>query len=654
MDYDFGYPLEVSSSVYRAPEMLELFCQIQFKNPNTWEEAMSQRSKNYSQSHPVLGCWEVSGAFSIPVNIVQNVCDNRAGDKADYSAGALAAAFAEGKRIQTQALDNFVPNGCHQEVELKIAPEKEPVPVVSVIMPCYKQAHYLKEAVASVVAQTFSDWELIIVNDGSPDDTNTVAHRLIAENPQRRIRLLEKKNGGLAHARNAGIRAANGAYILPLDSDDKIDPIMLEKTVALLDSRPDIAVAYTNITHFGAVDRTLEAADFDFKAICIENQLNYCSLYRRELWEWAGGYKSNMIWGYEDWDFWVTCGELGLKPQRIPLALLLYRIKDSSMLAEARAHDAELRARLVLNHPAQYDAKKVADARAIWGNPALPSPPNAPKVSVIVPAYNRPARLEETLRSITAQTLKDVEIIVVNDAGVDVEHVVNRCRGGMEIVYVRHRANRERSATRNTGLRLARGRYIAFLDDDDIFLPDHLETLVNFLEGTGHKAAYTDAFCAEEEKTPDGKFRVVNRRVAYSDDWDNEGILRQNSVPVLCFLHERLLGIATGDFDERLNSHEDWDYWIRLSRLAVPEHIKKTTCEYRVPAGGPVKTRQRLEDYLGSTRMIYKKHAVLSADKTTRARQKRVVEKLEQELAACGGPSAGPGLGGFLRKIFGS
>ena len=180
-----------------------------------------------------------------------------------------------------------------------------------------------------MVAQTFTDWEIVIVNDGSPDDTSEVARGLIKKYAGQRIRLLEKKNGGLAGARNAGIGVASGAYVLPLDADDMIEPAMLEKTVGLLEANPGVAIAYTDIAHFGVVEKNIQAAEFDFKKICLNNQLNYCSLFRREAWEWAGGYNPNMIWGYEDWDFWIGCGETGFEAKRIPGAMLRYRVKDS-------------------------------------------------------------------------------------------------------------------------------------------------------------------------------------------------------------------------------------------------------------------------------------------------------------------------------------
>jgi glycosyltransferase involved in cell wall biosynthesis len=650
---DFDYPLEVSSSVYRGAQILPLLHEIEFRNPNTLEEALHQNKARFQESHPCLLCQETSAAFAAPVNRVQQeVQTNRAGSDPGLSADALAAAFAQGRRIDTAALDGFTPRGCHEEVEFKLRPGAPAVPLVSVVIPCYNQARFLPEAVASVAAQSFADWEIIIVNDGSPDDTSAVARRLMEEHAGRRIRVLEKRNGGLAHARNAGILAATGAYVLPLDADDKIGPAMLEKTVALLESAPGVAVAYTDVAHFGAEEKVVQAAEFNFKKLCENNQLNYCSLLRREAWEQAGGYNSNLIWGYEDWDLWIGCGEQGLAARRVPGALLQYRVKESSMFTDALARDRELRARIVLNHPALYDAEKAAQARAIWSNPALPAPPGAPRVSVIVPTYNRPERLEETLRSIAGQTLRDVEIIVVNDGGLDVAPVIARCGGEMEIAHLRHKTNRGLAAARNTGLRRARGRYIAFLDDDDIFLPHHLQTLADFLERSGQRAAYTDAWCAEEELV-EGRYRAGRREVRYSADWDNDRILVQNLAPVLCFMHERSLGIAAGEFDERLTTHEDWDYWIRLSRLCTPVHIKEVTCEFRARQDGSSMTSGRRADFLRTIRLVYKKHQALAAGKVAiLEQQRRFVRGLEDELGASRKSSFGPWLAAMLRRLF--
>src|SRR4030095_12513918 len=163
-----------------------------------------------------------------------------------------------------------------------------------------------------------------------------------------RIRLIEQKNGGLSHARNTGIHAASGAYILPLDADDSIAPNMLHLMVSVLQEHPEVGVAYCDLRHFGMVEKVVRAPEYDFRALCQRNGLSYCSLFRREAWEAVGGYKRNMIWSYEDREFWIACGEKGFIAKRIPEVLLNYRVKQDSMYSLAVLHDRENRARIVL------------------------------------------------------------------------------------------------------------------------------------------------------------------------------------------------------------------------------------------------------------------------------------------------------------------
>src|SRR5262245_60592888 len=126
-----------------------------------------------------------------------------------------------------------------------------PAPKVSIVIPCYQQAHFLSDAVESVVAQTFTDWACVIVNAGSTDNTSEVARQLIGRYPGRGIRLVEKNNGGLADARNAGIRQSRGGCILPLDADDMLHPDYLRETVAALDAHPDHDIVYVDEQNFG-------------------------------------------------------------------------------------------------------------------------------------------------------------------------------------------------------------------------------------------------------------------------------------------------------------------------------------------------------------------------------------------------------------------
>lgn len=227
---------------------------------------------------------------------------------------------------------------------------------VSIVIPCYQQAEYLPEAVESVVAQTFTDWEIVIVDDGSTDPTAEVAETLIAAHPDRRIRLVRQANQGLSAARNAGIAASSGRYVLPLDADDILLPEMLEKAVRLLEHEPGVAIAYTDERHFGAVDRIVVTSDWDTDLQRRRNLFSATSLYRREVWVAVGGYDIAMRRGYEDWDFWIGAAERGYVGRRIPEPLLGYRVKSDSMRRRAEADHAEIVRGIRTKHADWYRA----------------------------------------------------------------------------------------------------------------------------------------------------------------------------------------------------------------------------------------------------------------------------------------------------------
>lgn len=199
---------------------------------------------------------------------------------------------------------------------------------VSVIIPCYNQGHYLDEAVDSVLNQTFQDFEIIVVNDGSTDEAT---NSLLAEYRRPRTKVVHTENQGLAMARNNGIREAVGEYILPLDADDRIVPTYLEKAAPLLDSQPDVGIVYCMAETFGAVKGPWFAADFSIRRMLLGNLIFCSALFRREDWQVVGGYNSGMVHGWEDWDFWLSLIERGRGVHRIPDVLFYYRVAEGSM-----------------------------------------------------------------------------------------------------------------------------------------------------------------------------------------------------------------------------------------------------------------------------------------------------------------------------------
>jgi glycosyltransferase involved in cell wall biosynthesis len=218
-------------------------------------------------------------------------------------------------------------------------------PTVTVVIPCYNQACFLPDAVAGVMGQTHADWELVIVDDGSADETATVARQLMDRNPGHEIRLVRQANAGLANARNVGISAARGRYILPLDADDTLDPSFLDVTTAFLDENPHIGIVYTDIRHFGAADEIWPCGEFSLDVEKDDNRIPYCALFRREVWASTGGYVTG-IDAYADWHFWLKCLLLGWRGERIPQPLFLYRKRGASMLSEANLRREELTHRM--------------------------------------------------------------------------------------------------------------------------------------------------------------------------------------------------------------------------------------------------------------------------------------------------------------------
>ena len=283
-------------------------------------------------------------------------------------------------------------------------------PLISIVMPCYKQAQYLEEAVASVVAQTYPRWEIVIVNDGSPDNTSEVARAVIARYPGRAIHLVEQPNSGVSVARNTGVAASHGEYLLPMDADDLLRPSFLAKTLRLLEDSPHLSVAYTDIEFFGATEGTERKGPFTLDFMRLQDTVVCTCLFRRAVFDAVGGYAhSDDLDDFEDWDFWIAVLEQGFQGAGVPEPLFLYRIKMSSKVTEALKRRPLWTAQIVCRHPHLYDPARVAEARALLAQPreavapAAPCPlpaPDAPRPRVLIAALSFwPRRGDEEQRA---------------------------------------------------------------------------------------------------------------------------------------------------------------------------------------------------------------------------------------------------------------
>lgn len=211
---------------------------------------------------------------------------------------------------------------------------------VSVIMPCYNDGAYLAEAVASLQKQTYRDIELIVIDDGS-DDPSTIEALNSLTFPM--LTILHTNHIRPAAARNRGIKQAHGEYILPLDSDDTIEPEYIERAVKTLDENPNVGIVYCHADLFGEMNGKWDLPDFSMEMELLDNCIFVTSMFRKKDWESVGGFDSNgFTHGMEDYDFWLSILGLGREVVQFPDVYFHYRIKPRSRTTDFNSNYNEV------------------------------------------------------------------------------------------------------------------------------------------------------------------------------------------------------------------------------------------------------------------------------------------------------------------------
>lgn len=205
-------------------------------------------------------------------------------------------------------------------------------PTVSVVIPCYRQASYLPNAVDSLLAQSYPNLEIVVVNDGSDDDTE-----IIARNYGSRVRYVWKPNGGLPSARNTGIQASTGKYLLFLDADDLLHPEAITCLVKAMDGHEERLCrmgfkAFKKIEELGdAKEHVYPSSTFFPYYIHLNSGPPHAYLCSRRMAIQIGYFSELPSRGCEDWDFWLRLGLAGCNLVTIPLAGAYYRRTPGSM-----------------------------------------------------------------------------------------------------------------------------------------------------------------------------------------------------------------------------------------------------------------------------------------------------------------------------------
>lgn len=213
---------------------------------------------------------------------------------------------------------------------------------VSIIIPCYDQGQFLEETLESVWKQTYKDWECIIIDDGSTDNTFELAKK--AAKADSRIHVLSQPNRGVNAARNRGILASKGKYIQFLDADDLIEPEKMETQVGFLEQNPEVGITYTEVLLFRStvespgqclIQPGRHVPDFSgegFELILLLTSRNIAAIHspmvRRDVFDQVGLLNESYTHA-EDWEFWWRCAIKGISFYYYyrPNSAALYRVQ---------------------------------------------------------------------------------------------------------------------------------------------------------------------------------------------------------------------------------------------------------------------------------------------------------------------------------------
>jgi glycosyltransferase involved in cell wall biosynthesis len=228
-------------------------------------------------------------------------------------------------------------------------------PLLSIVISCYNDANYIEQAVSSALNQTYSNKEIIVIDDGSNIETKAVLKKL---EPKITI-LITQDNQGQSIARNNGIRKAKGEYILNLDSDDFFEITFCEKAINKFEEDQEIAIVTCNVNRFntsGTIDVFFPNGGF-LNNFLFSNSAMGSSMFKRKDWERCGGYEEKLpILGLEDWEFYIQILKFGGYAYVIEETLFNYQVRENSTTDRIRELRLDKFKHIIMKHKQLYSA----------------------------------------------------------------------------------------------------------------------------------------------------------------------------------------------------------------------------------------------------------------------------------------------------------
>lgn len=530
-------------------------------------------------------------------------------------------------------------------------------PLVTAIVSTYNSERFIRGCIEDLEAQTLADrLEIIVVDSGSEQNEGFHIKTFQKHYPNIRCIRTEQRET-IYSAWNRAAKVARGKYITNANTDDRHRPDAFETMVEALEQNQDVALVYAdaavtqeeNATPFDApIEGYFRWPEFDARHLFAVCYVGPQPMWRADLHKRYGYFDpSCKVAG--DYDFWLRLAAHE-KFLHIPEILGLYLNSRGSIehaFAGVGVQESEQARK-------QHWPMAWGQRPALGSSYLVPAPEgtvgliasahsghtqdsiNPPLVSVIMATKDRPVLVESALRSLAQQSYTNWEAIVVNDGGADVAEIIARIPFHERIRYISLDKSGGQVRARNHALRAIQGQVVCFLDDDDLYLPNHLDTVVKALRIPGRNFVYTDADLVQEV-IKDGVRREIKRwKKPYGHaDYSRTKLYADNYIPINSWAFRADCLQELGGFDESMLCCEDWEFLLRFAQKHDFTHVQKTTVEvhHRADVIDNV-TRLRLNDTVAAYQKIFASYSDLNSDPAVLKAREQALDGLHEKLLA--------------------
>jgi len=579
--------------------------------------------------------------------------------------------YSNEQYVYVFSIHNYTRTLIHN-IKRYILNDREISPKISIVIPTYNQVGYIEKAINSVLTQGVDDFEIIIVNNASTDSTLEVLEKYKNNS---KIRIYNNKlNYGSLTNHLIAYEASYGEYYAVLHSDDYYSEGHLLEFIDKLDEEPTSILAYSPCYWVNESNNVIKVANhvghrnnipFGCRNEVVDLLVNDCyitpsaALIRRRFYDRIfvvekGGVKNRCLrslYGATDWFSWINLAYHGYSFIFIEKPSVYYRIHEGQHSREFYSdiqplldHISIIEAVLtfpkienvigtsgpdIYNHllirlntyptnNTSHLMPKINEIKhELFSLVSASSQDYEPLVTVVIPSYNRLTSLRCCLKSIVSQSYNKFEVLVINDGGEAIDDVFGEFRELIDITCIQCSSNSGQSVSRNMGLKLAKGEIICFLDDDDVFLTHHLDTIVKGIEGSDFVYTLAEYLFIGM----DGN--LISKEVAYQGiEYSHEKILIENFIPINTWGVRKSILDTVGFFDESMTCLEDWELLIRLSSVCDFVQIPAVTVNVNMTENSESVTNLNSTNFADVFSNIYNMHGDLNSDFVRSGREK--------------------------------